>query len=56
MTPKRMKELVLDAKAWMARGVWNPDEVFLHLGRDNRHVHYATLRKAIHIAKTELYK
>lgn len=55
MTTKRMKELVLDAKAWLARGVWNPDEIYLYLERDNRHVHYATLRKAIHIAKSEIY-
>ena len=55
MTPK-LKELILDAKAWMARGVWNPDEIFLHLNRDYRHIHYATIRKAIHIAKSEIYK
>lgn len=51
----KLKELILDAKAWMARGVWNPDEIFLHLNRDYRHIHYATIRKAIHIAKSEIF-
>ena len=51
----KMTALVLEAKAWMARGVWNPDEIFLYLNRDNRYVHYATIRKAIHIAKSEIY-
>lgn len=56
MKETRMPDLILDAKAWMSRGVWNPDEIFLHLGRDYRYVHYATLRKAIHIAKSEIYR
>lgn len=52
----KLDDLILDAKAWLARGVWNPDEIFLHIHRGNRNVHYATIRKAIHIAKTELLK
>lgn len=44
--------LILEAKQWLARGVWNPDEIFLHIHRDHRNVHYATIRKAIHLAKT----
>lgn len=52
----RLADLILDAKAWMARGVWNPDEIFLALSRDHRNIHYATIRKAIHVAKSEIYK
>jgi hypothetical protein len=51
----KLKDLVLDAKAWMSRGVWNPDEIFLHINRDRRNVHYATIRHAIHVAKSEIY-
>lgn len=49
-----MADLIIDAKAWMARGVWDKDVLFVLLSRDHR-VHYATVRKAIHIAKTEIY-
>lgn len=52
----KLEDLILDAKAWLTRGVWNPDEIFLHIHRAHRNVHYATIRKAIHIAKTELHK
>ena len=52
----RLPDLILDAKAWLARGVWNPDEIFLILSRDNRNIHYNTIRRAIHIAKSEIYK
>lgn len=52
----KLADLIVEAKAYMARGVWNPDEVFLHLGRDHRNIHYATLRKAIHVAKSEIFK
>ena len=51
-----LSDLILAAKACMAGGVWNPDEIYICLSRDHRNVHYATIRKAIHIAKTELYK
>lgn len=52
----KLADLILYAKAYLARGVWNQDEIFLHLTRDHRQVHYATIRKAIHVAKSEIYK
>ena len=56
MRGKTLDDLVLDAKVWLARGVWNPDELFLHMNRENRYVHYSTIRRAIHRAKSEIYK
>lgn len=52
----KLVDLIIEAKAWLARGVWNPNEIFIHLNRDHRNVHYATIRKAIHVAKSEIYK
>lgn len=56
MKDKRLADLVLDAKVWLARGVWEPDELFYKVQMDNKYIHYATIRKAIHIAKTDNYK
>jgi hypothetical protein len=55
MSGKRLSDLILDAKVWMARGVWEPDELFYRVQMDNKYTHYATIRKAIHLAKTEIY-
>lgn len=51
-----LDRLVLEAKAWLARGVWEPDEIFRHLSHDFRNVHYNTIRRAVHIAKSEIFK
>ena len=49
----KLTQLIKEAKGHLGNGVWNPDELFLILQRDYRGVHYNTIRRAIHIAKTE---
>ncbi len=51
MTP--LSQLIKEAKGHLSNGLWNPDELFLVLSRDRRGVHYNTIRRAIHIAKSE---
>lgn len=52
----RVSDLVKEVKDLLARGVWQPHVLFLELNRRYRRLHYSTINKAIHIAKTEIYK
>ena len=51
----KLKKLISDAKGLLAQGVWAPEDMYKSLSSKNRYVHYATIRKAIHIAKSEIY-
>ena len=53
MTP--LSQLIKEARGHLNNGIWAPDELFLVLSREHRGVHYNTIRRAIHIAKTEIY-
>lgn len=45
-------ELILEAKQWLARGVWDTTHLFNLMARPSRRVHYSRIRNAIHKAKT----
>lgn len=56
MKANKLTEVVREVKTLLDRGVWVPDILFAQLTQRYRRLHYATIRKAIHIAKTEIYK
>lgn len=51
----RLQQLIKEAKGHLNNGIWSPDELFLVLSREHRGVHYNTIRRAIHIAKSDHY-
>lgn len=53
MTP--LSQLIKEARGHLNNGIWSPDELFLVLSREHRGVHYNTIRRAIHIAKSDHY-
>jgi len=51
-----LQRVIRATKTLLDRGVWEPETLFDHLNRQYRHLHYATIRKAIHLAKSEIHR
>lgn len=50
-----MGKLIMEARELMASGVYCPEELFERLYRGRR-VNYPAVRKAVHLAKSSIYK
>jgi len=49
-------KLISQVKEYMSYGIYSPRELFELLYALNRNKHYSTIRRAIHVAKTGIYK
>lgn len=48
-----LKNLVDRVKFYLELGVYDPEQLFVLVYPPDRSVHYATVRRAIHLAKTK---
>lgn len=51
--PGSLQALIKQVEDYLELGVYDPEELFDYVYPVNRPIHYATVRKAIHIAKTK---
>lgn len=48
----KLEDLISLVKQCLAEGMWNPDDIHLHISEMRLGIHYSTIRKAIHLAKS----